>query len=793
MVPPAFPRIIPLLWTGTGCLFALGYCAAIGSSRLTVVAGGRAELPCDLNLTLASLVLWHRGFGAGTPLYSVDARAGAGLANARHFSAPSLGARAHFQEGRLTLDPVQESDDGSYRCRVEYKRSRTQVADLKLHVIVPPKEAIIMDEYGQHLHGIIGPYNEGFPLALACEGEGGNPSPAVRWWRDAELLDDSFYITPQGFARNELLLPSLRRTDLLSRLTCQVSNSNLSAPVTSSVVIDMNLKPTEVQITSLFRPLSLGRPTEIVCMARGARPPAQISWWLDGEKLISRVTESSSRDENLTVSSLLFSPGKHDNQRNLSCRGDNPQIPDSVLEDSWLLDIHFPPQLTVKVDKKIPVVEGTSISFTCVVQANPAVAEHEWLKDGNQLVENIQNQTLIITDVQPEHKGSYQCAAINNEGRTISSALELKVHYAPRCQSVRSSVFGVGRSESVSVSCEVDAEPKPLAFSWALEGATPLAQSHFSSEGSRSVATLSPRTPNDYGLLMCWAANAIGRQREPCTFRIVPAGPPEEPRECEVGNRSNSCISVYCEGGPDGGLEQVFQLEVYGTVSDRMLMNVSARATPIFRVCSLPREESLLMLVYAINTKGRSKLVTVHVDASDKKDDADSGTASVIFGMLVGAMLALILIGMIVAFAVRIRSTGLEKGRKSHSDASKKSSNSLKECKEPCVASSLGPDIIPEKSFFQERMNSQPKVIEMEEGVNPASAINDPRSKKYQTSFTDSTLLTSPRKLRLLHESGDEKVESGLLLETPLVSSIPPILQQWPNRKKEALHLSTPV
>ncbi|XP_054708868.1 B-cell receptor CD22-like isoform X2 [Uloborus diversus] len=687
MVPPAFPRIIPLLWTGTGCLFALGYCAAI----------------------------------------------------------------------------------------------------------VPPKEAIIMDEYGQHLHGIIGPYNEGFPLALACEGEGGNPSPAVRWWRDAELLDDSFYITPQGFARNELLLPSLRRTDLLSRLTCQVSNSNLSAPVTSSVVIDMNLKPTEVQITSLFRPLSLGRPTEIVCMARGARPPAQISWWLDGEKLISRVTESSSRDENLTVSSLLFSPGKHDNQRNLSCRGDNPQIPDSVLEDSWLLDIHFPPQLTVKVDKKIPVVEGTSISFTCVVQANPAVAEHEWLKDGNQLVENIQNQTLIITDVQPEHKGSYQCAAINNEGRTISSALELKVHYAPRCQSVRSSVFGVGRSESVSVSCEVDAEPKPLAFSWALEGATPLAQSHFSSEGSRSVATLSPRTPNDYGLLMCWAANAIGRQREPCTFRIVPAGPPEEPRECEVGNRSNSCISVYCEGGPDGGLEQVFQLEVYGTVSDRMLMNVSARATPIFRVCSLPREESLLMLVYAINTKGRSKLVTVHVDASDKKDDADSGTASVIFGMLVGAMLALILIGMIVAFAVRIRSTGLEKGRKSHSDASKKSSNSLKECKEPCVASSLGPDIIPEKSFFQERMNSQPKVIEMEEGVNPASAINDPRSKKYQTSFTDSTLLTSPRKLRLLHESGDEKVESGLLLETPLVSSIPPILQQWPNRKKEALHLSTPV
>lgn len=100
------------------------------------------------------------------------------------------------------------------------------------------------------------------------------------------------------------------------------------------------VKPTDVQITSLYRPLSVERSTEIVCVARGARPPAQVSWWLDGEKLTSRITESTARDENLTVSSLIFNPSKHDNQRNLSCRGDNPQVPDSVLEDSWILDIH---------------------------------------------------------------------------------------------------------------------------------------------------------------------------------------------------------------------------------------------------------------------------------------------------------------------------------------------------------------------------------------------------------------------------------------------------------------------
>ncbi|GIY71456.1 uncharacterized protein CDAR_188751 [Caerostris darwini] len=196
---------------------------------------------------------------------------------------------------------------------------------------VPPSEAIIMDEYGQHLEGLIGPYNEGFPLALACEGEGGDPSPAVCWLRNAELLDDSYYITPQGFPRNELLLSSLKRTDLMSSLTCQVSNSNLSAPVTSTVVIDMNLKPTEVHITTACRD---------------------------------------------------HPHNKHDNQRNLSCKGDNPQLPDSILEDTWVLDIHFPPELEVKINKPVPVFEGTDVQLSCISQAHPPIVQLQWLKDG---------------------------------------------------------------------------------------------------------------------------------------------------------------------------------------------------------------------------------------------------------------------------------------------------------------------------------------------------------------------------------------------------------------------------
>ncbi|GIX79937.1 uncharacterized protein CEXT_77931 [Caerostris extrusa] len=64
-----------------------------------------------------------------------------------------------------------------------------------------------------------------------------DPSPSVRWFRGEELLDDTYYITPQGFARNEIHLPNLKRTDLLTTLTCEVFNTNLTAPVTSTQLI----------------------------------------------------------------------------------------------------------------------------------------------------------------------------------------------------------------------------------------------------------------------------------------------------------------------------------------------------------------------------------------------------------------------------------------------------------------------------------------------------------------------------------------------------------------------------
>lgn len=85
----------------------------------------------------------------------------------------------------------------------------------------------------------LGPYQLGQAVEVQCLVVGGRPSPAVTWWRDHQIVDDSFAQLSEFKVENVLRLPSLRRSDLDSILTCQAGNSNSSQPVSTSVKLDL--------------------------------------------------------------------------------------------------------------------------------------------------------------------------------------------------------------------------------------------------------------------------------------------------------------------------------------------------------------------------------------------------------------------------------------------------------------------------------------------------------------------------------------------------------------------------
>uniref|UniRef100_A0A3Q2VZQ4 Ig-like domain-containing protein n=1 Tax=Haplochromis burtoni TaxID=8153 RepID=A0A3Q2VZQ4_HAPBU len=71
-----------------------------------------------------------------------------------------------------------------------------------------------------------------------------------------------------------------------------------------------------------------------------------------------------------------------------------------------------------------PSVEGSSVTLTCSSDANPA-ANYIWYKEDDESPK-ASGQNFTITDIQPEHSGSYYCVAQNSRGHQ-NSILQLDV------------------------------------------------------------------------------------------------------------------------------------------------------------------------------------------------------------------------------------------------------------------------------------------------------------------------------------------------------------------------------
>ena len=54
----------------------------------------------------------------------------------------------------------------------------------------------------------------------------------------------------------------------------------------------------------------------------------------------SSTTTQTSPDGNVTLSIINYVPSVRDAGKYMSCRAENPEIPDSSLEDGWKLEIH---------------------------------------------------------------------------------------------------------------------------------------------------------------------------------------------------------------------------------------------------------------------------------------------------------------------------------------------------------------------------------------------------------------------------------------------------------------------
>lgn len=69
----------------------------------------------------------------------------------------------------------------------------------------------------------------------------GKPRPAVTWWKDFRMIDDSYtFVQSENVVKNVLEIEALTRSDALTGFTCKAANNNVTVAVSTSVIIDLN-------------------------------------------------------------------------------------------------------------------------------------------------------------------------------------------------------------------------------------------------------------------------------------------------------------------------------------------------------------------------------------------------------------------------------------------------------------------------------------------------------------------------------------------------------------------------
>ncbi|KAK6635754.1 hypothetical protein RUM44_001008 [Polyplax serrata] len=498
----------------------------------------------------------------------------------------------------------------------------------------------------------------------------------------------------------------------------------------------MIVKPLSVKLLNENRPLSAETAYRIQCETIGARPEPIVTWW-KGSVQLRNSEEKSSANGNSTISTLTFVPKLEDSGKILTCRAGTPLLPNSSLEDSWKLNIYHIPIVTLELGSNIvssSIREGVDVYFECNIKSNPWIYRVSWRHNGVTLYNNasagtiISNQSLVLQSITRAKAGLYTCVGSNQEGDGESNPVNLDVKFRPVCRPGQQKVQGVARYEVARVLCEVEANPPDVTFYWRFNNTSEtidIPQSHVVHDKLRSTASFTPMTELDYGSLLCWAKNARGMQIEPCVFHVVPAGKPDPLSNCSIANQTMDIFLVECSEGFDGGLPQEFVMEVFDSVTQNLVVNVTSKI-PVFNVHNLESNTGFDITLYAINAKGHSEVTYLKVLTLKDAEKRTAGEGSPIFTFKItpliivasGAAAISIFTLLISLLVIKLRK------KKTHKKACEVSEENEKY---PSCDDDNNPDVIPQSSE-SEYLDPDEKAFERLNNAPPRILASIPRS-----------------------------------------------------------------
>ncbi|KAJ8287464.1 hypothetical protein COCON_G00001230 [Conger conger] len=322
-------------------------------------------------------------------------------------------------------------------------------------------------------------------------------SPAFTWYRDG---------SPLSFTTQTHRLTASSEDG--GTYSCAVKGSELLPSPAVSLTVNYPPKSTSVSVSPSGEIVE-GSSVTLTCSS-DANPPVQRYTWFKKTGSVSLEILQTSLSQKYTIEKIESSgDGEYYCvARNSIGRGRSPDIHLNVL---------YPPQNTsVSVSPSGEIVEGSSVTLTCIHPANPPVQRYTWFKNtGSVSLEILQprwSQKYTIEKIKSSGDGEYYCVARNSIGRGRSPDIHLNVLYPPQGVSVSVSPSGViEEGSSVTLTCSSDANPPVQRYSWFQENRAVASETG----GPEASYTIKHITQQDAGEYYCEAGNGLGTNRSP--------------------------------------------------------------------------------------------------------------------------------------------------------------------------------------------------------------------------------------------------------------------------------------
>ncbi|XP_051544905.1 hemicentin-1-like isoform X9 [Myxocyprinus asiaticus] len=403
----------------------------------------------------------------------------------------------HLQTGQnLTIIKTDPTHIGRYYCTAENKHGEQNSSVLLDIQYAPKNTSVTVNPSGSVL--------EGRSVTLTCISDG-NPDVSYSWYRDTEEH-----------------LKHLQTGDTLDIMKTDPTHSgryyctaqNQYGTQNSSVLLDIQYAPKYTSVTvNPSGSVLEGRSVTLTCISDGN--PVNYSWYRDTEEHLKHLQTG----QNLTI---IKTDPTHSGR--YYCTAQNQY---GTQNSSVLLDIQYAPKNTsVTVNPSGSVLEGRSVTLTCISDGNPPAFNYTWYRNTEEHLEHLQTgKNLTINTTDMTHSERYYCTAQNKHGEQNSSNVILNVTYAPKISN-----SSCKRSDVIVCVCEVRGNPSPT-LEWRLSGRpiinsteTPISEEQFKNTSLRSVLTIRQSfkdTPTPH----CVSTNTHGTASQQFQLLLTPQNP----------------------------------------------------------------------------------------------------------------------------------------------------------------------------------------------------------------------------------------------------------------------------